>query len=57
MQSISGCHPWRSVFGALSPLRAQLLGFACSRNYLEPLETANYFLHHKKKLPRASLLC
>lgn len=43
-----------SVGEEMSPLTAQLPGFACSRKYLEPWETANY---PKKNLPHAGLLC
>lgn len=37
------------VLGALSPLRAQMLGFACSWNYLELWPTVKHLLQPKEK--------
>lgn len=47
--SVNGYHSWRSVLEALSPLRAQMLGFACSRNYLELWPTVKNLLQPKEK--------
>lgn len=35
VQSVSRCRSWKSVFQGMSPLRTQLLGSACCKNYLE----------------------